>query len=56
MTPPQPPRPTKPRSATPAERSEEHAAIQRRLKEEAAERRAKAETRPETPRTRHRRG
>jgi hypothetical protein len=52
---PQPPRP-KPRSASPAERSEEFAAAQRRLKEEAAERRAKAEQRPETPRPKHKRG
>jgi hypothetical protein len=55
MAPPQPPRP-KPRSATPAERSEEFAATQKRLKEEAAERRAKAGQREETPRQRHRRG
>jgi hypothetical protein len=56
MTPPQqPPRP-KPRSATPAERSVEFAATQQRLKEEAAERRAKAADRPETARPRRRRG
>ena len=56
MTPPQqPPRP-KPRSATPAERSVEFAATQQRLKEEAAERRAKAADRPETTRPRRRQG
>jgi hypothetical protein len=56
MTPPQqPPRP-KPRSATPAERSEEFAATQRRLKEEAAARREKAGDRQETPRPRRKRG
>jgi hypothetical protein len=56
MTPPQqPPRP-KPRSATPAERSVEFAATQQRLKQEAAERRAKAEQREEPERPRRRRG
>jgi hypothetical protein len=45
MTPPQgsSPRPPRPRSATPAERSAEFADAQRRLKEEAAERRRQAE-------------
>jgi hypothetical protein len=56
MTPPQDPPRAKPRSATPAERSEEFAATQKRLKEEAAARRAKVEPRQETPRTRHKRG
>jgi len=56
MTPPQQPPRQKPRSATPAERSVEFAATQQRLKEEAAERRAKAATREETPRPRRRRG
>jgi hypothetical protein len=51
----QPPRmPARPRSASPAERSVEFAAIQERLKREAAERRAKAEKRaaakPQRPR------
>jgi hypothetical protein len=50
MTPPQSsfPRPQKPRSASPAERSEEFAEAQRRLKREAAERRSKAANR-DTP-------
>ena len=41
MTPPNGsfPRPPRPRSASPAERSEEFAEAQRRLKQEAAERR-----------------
>jgi hypothetical protein len=44
MTPPQGsfPRPPKPRSASPAERSAEFAATQLRLKNEAAERRLEA--------------
>ena len=56
MTPPQQQPRIKPRSATPAERSVEFAATQQRLKEEAAERRAKASKVEETPRPRHRRG
>jgi len=56
MTPPQQPPRQKPRSATPAERSVEFAATQQRLKEEAAERRAKADKQPETPRPRRRQG
>jgi hypothetical protein len=56
MAPPQQPPKPKPRSATPAERSVEFAATQQRLKEEAAERRSKAADKPETTRTRHRRG
>jgi hypothetical protein len=48
MTPPQgsAPRPPKPRSASPAERSIEFADTQRRLKEEAAKRRVAAESAP----------
>jgi len=44
MTPPQgsSPRPPRPRSASPAERSVELQEAQRRMKEEAAERRAQA--------------
>jgi hypothetical protein len=44
MTPPQgsSPRPPRPRSASPAERSVEFAEAQRKLKEEAAERRLQA--------------
>ena len=48
MTPP-PPAPRgqfKPRSASPAERSEEFAAHQKKLKDEAAERRSQAPERP----------
>jgi hypothetical protein len=56
MAPPQQPPKPKPRSATPAERSVEFAAHQQRLKEEAAERRAKASDKPDTARPRHRRG
>jgi hypothetical protein len=59
MTPPEAsyPRPPKPRSASPAERSAEFAETQRRLKREAAERRRRtgeriAEPEPPTPRTR----
>jgi hypothetical protein len=45
MTPPQgsSPRPPRPKSPSPADRSEELAATQRRLKQEAADRRLKAE-------------
>ena len=39
------PRPPKPKSASPAERSEELAEVQRRLKHEAAERRRQAANR-----------
>jgi hypothetical protein len=47
MTPPSnSPRPPKPRAATPAERGEEFAEAQRRLKAEAAERRLQAANRP----------
>jgi hypothetical protein len=48
MTPPEGsmPRPQRPRSASPAERSEEFAETQRRLKQEAAERRLQASNRP----------
>jgi hypothetical protein len=47
----------RPRSASPAERSEEFAAHQRRLKEEAAARRLQAPGRSaSTPRTRRRAG
>ena len=62
MTPPQDssPRPPRPKAASPAERSEQLATTQRRLKQEAADRRAKAEQdgtdkRPARPsgRTRH---
>ena len=51
MTPPQRavPRQTK-KSASPAERSEELAEIQRRLKREAAERRLQSADTPKTPR------
>jgi hypothetical protein len=51
MTPPQRavPRQTK-KSASPAERSEELAEIQRRLKREAAERRLQSDDTPKTPR------
>jgi hypothetical protein len=44
MTPPQgsSPRPPRPKSASPAERSAEFADVQRRLKQDAAERRLKA--------------
>jgi hypothetical protein len=56
MTPPQGsfPRPPKPKSSTPAERGAEFAEAQRRLKEEAAERRLKAAGRaPAVRPTRH---
>ena len=43
MTPPQSPRPPRPRSASPAERSVEFTETQRRLKREAEERRRSAE-------------
>jgi hypothetical protein len=51
MTPPQdPPRgQSRPRSASPAERSIEFAATQDRLKQEAAERRAASTKRTDTP-------
>jgi hypothetical protein len=51
MTPPQPafPRPAK-KSPSPAERSEEFAEIQRRLKQEAAERRIQSAA-PAAPRS-----
>ena len=50
MAPPQRPAPRQPRrSVLPAERSEEFAAIQRRLKAEAAERRAAAAARRDAP-------
>ena len=44
MTPPQgsSPRPPRPRSASPAERSAEFAEVQRQLKQDAADRRLKA--------------
>jgi|tagenome__1003787_1003787.scaffolds.fasta_scaffold20659980_5 hypothetical protein len=47
MTPPQgsSPRPPRPRSASPAERSVEFAEAQRKLKEEAAQRRLQASQR-----------
>jgi hypothetical protein len=47
MTPPQgsSPRPPRPRSASPAERSAEFAEVQRQLKQDAAERRLKAQQR-----------
>jgi hypothetical protein len=48
MTPPQP-RPPRPKSLSPAERSAEFAEVQRVLKEEAAERRAKAAEQAPTP-------
>jgi len=53
MTPPQgsSPRPPKPRSASPAERSAEFADIQRQLKQDAAERRLAAQNRPPAKRT-----
>jgi hypothetical protein len=49
MTPPQgsSPRPPRPRSASPAERSAEFQEVQHRLKREAAERRLLAEQRAE---------
>jgi hypothetical protein len=52
VTPPQPavPRQTK-KSVSPAERSEELAEIQRRLKREAAERRLQSVDKPTTPRS-----
>jgi hypothetical protein len=48
MAPPQRPAPTnaRPRGKTPAERAEEAGAIQRRLKQEAAERRQAAAAKP----------
>jgi len=48
VTPPQgpPPRPQRPQAASPAERSKVFADHQRRLKEEAAERREKADASP----------
>ena len=47
MTPPQnAPRPMRPRAATPQERGEELAKVQRQLKAEAAERREKAAQAP----------
>lgn len=51
MTPPQSssPRPPRPRVASPAERSAEFLETQRRLKEEAAERRRRAEEPSERP-------
>ena len=57
MTPPpnQAPRPQKPRSASPAERSVEYSDRQRQLKAEAAERRLVAEQNPvPAPVRRHR--
>jgi hypothetical protein len=51
MTPPESfsQRPRAPRSASPAERAEEFAEAQRRLKREAAERREVAASRPAQP-------
>ena len=53
MTPPHhsSPRPPKPRSASPAERSAEFAEAQRRLKREAAERRDRATSEPREARS-----
>jgi hypothetical protein len=44
VTPPRPPRKPRPPAKSPAERAEEAAAVQRRLKHEAAERRKAAES------------
>ena len=50
MAPPQRPQHSaRPKSKTPAERAEEHTALQRRLKAEAAERRAAAAAKQPEP-------
>jgi hypothetical protein len=58
MTPPQnpPPRPPRPKSASPAERSAEFADTQRRLKDEAAQRRLEADKQGASPPRRSPRG